>query len=82
VLPTLGVTGAALPAAAAAASSSDSGSSELGAVAAITQNCRPDLALKQELHDIKVNNAVEVCRPSQSAVVLSNAQWKVMMMAV
>jgi hypothetical protein len=72
VLPTLGVTGAALPAAAAAASSSDSGSSELGAVAAITQNFRPDLALKQELHDIKVNNAVEVC---PKFVGLLNPRW-------
>jgi hypothetical protein len=74
VLPTLGVTGATLPAAAAAASSSDSGSAELGAVAAITQNFQPDLALKQELHDIKVTNAVKVCRLSQSTVVPVNAQ--------
>jgi hypothetical protein len=52
-LPQIGANGAmSLPPAAAASTSAASGSA--GAVAAITQNFKPDLALKQELHDIKI----------------------------
>lgn len=55
-LPHLGAAGGLAPAAAAAAvaAGSNSAAADLGAVAAITQNFCPDLALKQELHDIKV----------------------------
>lgn len=50
VLPQIGTNGAmSLPPAAAASSPADA-----GAVAAITQNFKPDMALKQELHDIKI----------------------------
>lgn len=41
-------------AAAAAAAAARNTAGQVGMVAAITQNFRPDLALKQELHDIKL----------------------------
>lgn len=59
VLPQASSSGAAVstpaPAAAAAAAANAARSAAgVGMVAAITQNFRPDLALKQELHDIKL----------------------------
>lgn len=51
LLPKMGANGAiSLPAAAAV----NAASADTGAVAAITQYFKPDLALKQELHDIKI----------------------------
>lgn len=53
VLPKVGANGAiSLPAAAAVNAASSS--MDAGAVAAVTQYFKPDLALKQELHDIKI----------------------------
>jgi hypothetical protein len=49
-----GAVSAPVPAAAAAAANAARGAAGVGMVASITQNFRPDLALKQELHDIKL----------------------------
>lgn len=53
-------TAAAAAAAAAANAARSASTGAVGMVAAITQNFRPDLALKQELHDIKLKKRAQL----------------------